>query len=208
MKNIKRQRPEDREVSQVLFQFVLICGAILIAAPPDAGAQKTSTTRVECCGKLRFNNVAVAGAATGTTVMFDGVTWELVLPDDKCKKFAHDHHKQPVKVSGTLKKVSGKAPDDRWVVEVVELVESKANPGATIEVDGILEQKDSTFSLRTDDNINLPIDVSQNATLSAKAKTLTTKKVKLAGRVEKIEGPVLPAKIKIVANQLDAATIR
>lgn len=210
MKFKKRISPEARDMTQMFFPFVVICGAILFAAPPNKDAPKTTATRIECCGKLRYNNVGISGASTGTTVNTDGVIWELVLPNDKCKKFAHDHHKKQVKATGTLKKVSEKS----LVIEVTDLVEFDSDPGTTIELEGILEQKDQRdqknpgFSMRSDDGISIPIDVSQNAGLNDKAKTLTSKKVKTAGRVEKIDGPALPAKFKLVAKQLEASPVR
>ena len=216
MNNRKRRVPKDREMSHVLMQFVLFCGAVLFAAQPQAGAPNSSATRVECCGKLRCGMAAIGGETTGTTVTFDGVIWELRLPDDKSKKFAHDHHKQPVKGSGTLKRVAGTERKERWVVDVAELTEADAkspDTGATIEIDGTLEQNNSDpegagFSVRSNDNISLPIVVSHNPTLSSKAKSLTSKKVRLVGRVEKIEGTSLPAKIKVIASQLDAVAVR
>ena len=67
---------------QLATGLLLTFGVSTSAAEPQATRQSEPSIRVECHGKLRYGVVAIGGETTGTTITFDGMTWELKLPDE------------------------------------------------------------------------------------------------------------------------------
>ncbi|MBC8113826.1 MAG: hypothetical protein H7062_05575, partial [Candidatus Saccharimonas sp.] len=103
--------------------LILAFGVSTFAAEPQVAKQGEPSIRVECHGKLRHPVVAIGGETTGTTITFDGMTWDLKLPDEASRTFAKDHHKQPTTAVGTLRRVVGTEVPVRWIVEVEKLSE-------------------------------------------------------------------------------------
>jgi len=96
---------------------------------------------VECRGRLRDGVVAVGGETTGTTITFNRVVWELQLNDDIQRKFANEHSKEPVIVTGKLRKSAGTEVRVRWIVDVRTLSErdaTKTKEGAQLTIQGTL----------------------------------------------------------------------
>lgn len=162
--------------------------AITDEAPP------APTVSVECCGRLRDGVVAIGGETTGTTISFNRIVWELQLHDDVARKFARMHHKEPVVVTGTLRKIAGNEVKDRWIIDVKKLSERDAtqdDEGTRLTIQGTLRVTDSRrdeaprMTIDTDGEI-WPIDVSSDARLQVKAKSLVGQPVLLTGSLEKV----------------------
>ena len=81
---------------QLTSVLLLAIGVSTLAAEPQGAKQSEPSIRVECHGKLRHGVVAMGGETTGSTITFDGTTWELKLPDEVSRTFAKEHHKNPV----------------------------------------------------------------------------------------------------------------
>ena len=147
---------------------------------------------VECHGRLRHGVVAIGCETTGTTISFHRVTWELQLQDATSQEFAARHHKEPVIVTGTLRKVEGTEARVRWIVDVVDLkafpVRERFDEAATVTIRGMLRaalsQTSDTpeLSVHADDQIwNLEF-ASDGATQMA-AESLIGQSVLLSGSV-------------------------
>lgn len=197
---------KESEMSRSFFGFFLLLCPICIAADSNPASHSLEhSIIVECHGKLRCNNVSLDGETTGTTVMFDRVVWELNLPDETSKKFAKEHHKEPVTIKGKLRRVTGVSRPVRWVVDVIHIQEQQAGSrsnSATTTICGKLQKQDGSLMISCND-ITWPVDVTQNAALKAKADSLTTKTVVIKGNVERIEGKDFPARVKIEAQMIE-----
>ncbi len=197
-----------RLASGLLFVF----GVSTFAAEQQATKTSEPAIRVECHGKLRYPVVAVGGETTGTTIAFEGMTWELKLPDEVSRTFAKEHHKQPVTAVGTLRQVAGTAIPVRWIVDVERLSERDANrqkEGASLTVLGKLRAGDVTAGESTGTvieaaGITWPLDVSSDAALKAKAESLVGKSAVLTGRLERRSATESPTRPIIRVNKLDA----
>jgi len=88
---------------------------------PAGEHPQANAIHVVCHGKLRHGPVAIGGETTGTTITFDGMTWELKLPDEASRRFAQEQHKQHVTVTGRLRRVGGVEIPNRWVVDAEKL---------------------------------------------------------------------------------------
>ncbi len=198
---------------QYLTSLALFVGLLSVAAETKALDSGDQEILVECHGKLRHGLVAIGGESTGTTVTFDGLDWELKLSDETSEIFAKGHHKQPVTVTGKLRRVTGTERPARWVVEVTRICEQDTalkSVDATATICGQLHKQDaalgSTATLVISANdITLPVDVSTDAELRAKAESLSTKLVVLKGRIERSSGSGLADRIKIAARSIDLA---
>ena len=199
---------------QLASGLLLAFGASTFAAEPQAAKQSEPSIRIECHGKLRHGVVAVGGETTGSTITFDGTTWELKLPDEASRTFAKDHHKQPITAVGTLRRVVGTAVPARWIVDVERLSEwdvGTHKEGASLTVLGKLRAGDtaageSPGTVIEAAGITWPLDLSSDTALPAKAKSLVGKSAVLTGRLEpgsKVESPPRPI---IRVNKLDAPT--
>lgn len=107
---------------------LLACCGVIEAAEPTGTRPEAVAIRVVCHGRIRHGLVAVGGETTGTTLTFDGLTWELKLPDEASRRFAEAEHKQAVVVTGWLRHVRGVEVPGRWIVEVERL--AKPDPQA------------------------------------------------------------------------------
>ena len=160
--------------------------AIADDTPPEASVS------VECCGRLRHGVVAIGGETTGTTITFNRIVWELQLHDDAQREFAQEHHKEPVVVTGRLKRIAGIETKVRWVIDVKKLSEPDATTDterARMTIQGTLRATDprggdaSGMTIDSDGQV-WPIDVSADSTLKAKAESLVGQPVLLDGSLE------------------------
>ena len=90
--------------------------------------------------------VAIGGEATGTTITFNRIIWELQLHNDGARAFADEHHKKPVVVTGALRKVAGVEKKVRWIIDVKTLSEcdtTKDKEGTRLRIQGTLKAADS-----------------------------------------------------------------
>lgn len=101
--------------------FVCSLSGALSAADPTTAPETPGSVQVVCQGKLRHGIVAIGGETTGTTLTFDGVTWELKLPEEGMRRFAEELHKQQVVVTGRLRRMEGVEIPVRWIVDVERL---------------------------------------------------------------------------------------
>jgi hypothetical protein len=148
----------------------------------------------ECRGRLRHGVVAIGGETTGTTITFNRMVWELQLHDDVAREFAKEHHKEPVVVTGTLRKTGGTEFKVRWIIDVKKLAKrdaAKVEEGAQLTMQGTLRAADPRrddspwMTIDTDGEI-WPIDVSNDARLKFRAQTLIGQPVLLTGSLERI----------------------
>ena len=149
---------------------------------------------VECCGRLRHGVVAIGGETTGTTITFNRMVWELQLHDDAARQFAKEHHKEPIVVTGTLRKIGGTEVKVRWIIDVKKLSErdaTKDEEGARLTMQGTLRAADPRrddypwMTIDTDGEI-WPIDVASDAKLQVEAESLVGQPVLLSGNLERV----------------------
>ena len=149
---------------------------------------------VECCGRLRHGVVAIGGETTGTTITFNRMVWELQLHDDAARQFAKEHHKEPIVVTGTLRKIGGTEVKVRWIIDVKKLSEhdaTKDEEGARLTMHGTLRAADPrsddspSMTIDTDGEI-WPIDVASDAKLQVEAESLVGQPVLLSGNLERV----------------------
>ena len=153
-----------------------------------------TSVSVECCGRLRHGVVAIGGETTGTTISFNRMVWELQLHDDAAREFAKEHHKEPVVVTGTLRKICGTEVKVRWIIDVTKLSErdaKKDEEGIRLTMQGTLRPAESRrdgspmMTIDTDGEI-WPIDVSADASLQVKAESLVGEPVLLSGSLDRV----------------------
>ncbi len=190
---------------------LVLCASLAFAQTPKP---VEPSIRLECHGKLRTGVMAIGGETTGTTIEFDGMKWDLKLPDDASRTFAQEHHKKAITVVGSLRKVVGKAVPERYVVDVEKLsLQNAANPkeGARLAVLGTLRAKSAAtgeppgMAIEAD-GITWPLDLSADEAIQAKAEPLVGKSVELVGRVERGAEAKCPPRPIIRVNKLDAST--
>jgi len=158
----------------------------------DGRASEPSSIRVECHGQLRHGLVAVGGETTGTTIKFSGINWELRFKDEAGRAFAESHHKQPVSVIGSLRRVSGVEVPTRWIVDVERCGKrdpAKHKEGATVTLQGVLRRDTKPAAgghtlLMEADGMTWPLDLNADAALAAKAEANVSRKVVVEGRFE------------------------
>jgi hypothetical protein len=156
------------------------------------GKPKAAAVSVECHGRLRHGVVAIGGESTGTTITFQQVTWELNLSDNASQEFATRNHKEPVIVTGTLRRVEGIEVRDRWIVDVTKFTEIKSRErfeeAASVQIRGTLRVALASkgdmpdFSIQTDDQ-RWPLDFSADRRKQATAETLIGMPVVVSGNV-------------------------
>ncbi|MEQ9410815.1 MAG: hypothetical protein RIK87_24095 [Fuerstiella sp.] len=173
---------------------------ISLAVCPFAAADATppeSSVRVECCGRLRHGIVAIGGETTGTTITFNRIVWELMLPDDAAREFAKQHNKEPVRVTGTLRRIAGIEVKERWIVDVrtiAKLDPTKDREGTRLAVRGTLRATDPgqsdlfPWTIETDRHL-WPIDLSADAEQQDAAASLIDRPVYVLGRLERVAEP-------------------
>ena len=171
-------------------------------------------TRVECHGKLRHGVVAIGSETTGSTITFDGTTWELKLPDDASRTFAKEHHKQSITAVGSLRRVAGTEVRVRWIVEVERLSvrgDGAHKEGASLTVSGKLRAADavageSPATVIEAAGITWPLDLASDPALAAKVKSLVGKPVVLVGRLEHGSDAKSPPRHVIRVTRLEASS--
>ncbi len=106
---------------------MIVLGCASCAAEPGKANPQDGAVHVICHGRLLQGVVAIGGETTGTTVSFDGMTWELKLSDEVRRQIEKEEHRQ-VTVEGRLRRVAGVAIPVRWIVDVEKLTkrDSKA----------------------------------------------------------------------------------
>ncbi len=168
--------------------LTLLTVAMADAAPP------ARSVSVECCGRLRHGVFAIGGETTGTTITFNRMVWELLLNDDTQRKFAEEHGKELVIVTGTLRKIAGTEVKVRWIIDVETLSErdaAKHKEGVQLTVQGTLRatgpRSDESAEMTIDANGHVwPIDLSADARLHGKAVSLVDQPVLLTGSLEHV----------------------
>jgi hypothetical protein len=157
--------------------------------PPDASVS------VQCSGRLRHGVVAIGGETTGTTITFDRIVWELQLHDDAQREFAQEHDKEPVVVTGGLRKVAGIEAKVRWIIDVRILSEPDATTDperARMKIQGTLRATDprgcdaSEMTIEADGQV-WTINLSSDSTLKAMAESLVGQPVLLEGSLEQAD---------------------
>ena len=197
----------------------LALGILLVhcacAAEPQPAKPGETSLRVECHGKLRHGVVAIGGETTGTTLAFDGTTWELKLHDEASRTFVKEHHKQPITASGVLRRVVGTAVPVRWVLEVERLSERDASAqkeGASVTVRGKLRAGDAAAEapgmVIEAVGTTWRLDLTAEAAIQTKAELLVGKSVVLMGRLERGSDAASPPRPIIRVSKLDEATDR
>lgn len=189
---------------------VLLLSSCAIAAQEAKPVERP--VRVECHGQLRHGLVAAGGETTGTTIKFDGTTWELQFKDEAGRTFAQSHHKQPVSITGSLRRVSGLAVAERWIIEVERCSErdaTKQKEGASVTIHGTLKAdapavKGTNAMLIEADGISWPLDLSAAPDLSAKANSNASHSVVIQGQLERV-ATTPPGKLVLKAGKLQVA---
>lgn len=192
-----------------------MCESIALADKPPVTLEQAPLVRVECHGKLRHGVVAIGGETTGTTITFDGLTWELKLPDEPSRTFAKEHHKSPVTAAGTLRRVAGHEKSVRWIVDVERICERDASEqmeATMITIEGQMRMDDSV--LRKTPGMELeaagmtwPLDLTADAAFSAKAESLVGKSAVVTGRLvpdAKAEPPTLVIRVSALNTPMVA----
>lgn len=151
------------------------------------------TVSVECSGRMRHGIMAIGGETTGTTITFNRIVWELQLHGDAQDEFAKQNHKEPVIVTGTLRKIEGTEAKDRWIIDVKTISkrdETKTKDGAKMTIEGMLRAADPRhgdspeIAIHTSDQV-WPIAVSSDAELQMRAKSFIGRLVLLTGSLER-----------------------
>lgn len=197
---------------------LVLCASVASAQNPTPKPVEPSI-RVECHGKIRHLVKTIGGETTGTTIEFDGMRWELKLPDDTSRKFADENHKEAVTAVGSLRRVPSKAFPERYIIDVDVKGLSLQNAatkkqGASLKVLGTLREIDSAAGEQTGivieaDGTNWPLDLSADPAIQNKAESLVGKSVELVGNVAPLErGPQgkSPPRPIIRVTKLDAST--
>ena len=199
---------------QLALGIFLVHGAC--AAEPQVAKLGETALRVECHGKLRHGVVAIGGETTGTTLAFDGTTWELKLHDEASRTFVKEHHKQPITAIGVLRRVVGTAVPVRWIMEVERLSERDASvqkEGASVTMLGKLRAGNAAAGEAPGTVIEAVgttwrLDLTADAAIQTKAELLVGKSVVLLGRLERDSEAASPPRPIIRVNKLDEAADR
>ena len=182
--------------------------AIADESPP------TASVLVDCCGRMRHGVVAIGGETTGTTITFNRIIWELQLRDNAAREFAKKHHKEPVVVTGKLRKVMGTEAKVRWIVDVDSMSEqdpAKHDEGTKLTIQGTLRAADRRGATNTSqliihaDNQIWPISVAPDAKLEVKPESLVGETVLMKGSVERISEEDSSSAMRIRFNALKRA---
>lgn len=190
-----------------LISAVSVTLGMLAVTAADDSAPEPSVS-VEFCGRLRHGVMAIGGETTGTTISFNRIIWEVQLQDEADRRFATQHHKATVVVTGSLRKVSGVERKDRWIIDVRKLSKQdvvKDKPGIKMTILGTLRIPDrletiaSWMTIVTTDKQVWPLDVSCDAILKATAESLVGQPVLLTGNLKPAtdEKPDTPLTIQI-----------
>jgi hypothetical protein len=182
--------------------WLLVTGLALAQVPKA----DDKPIRVECHGKLRDGLVAIGGETTGTTLRFRGVTWELQFPDAAGKAFAAAHHKQSVRVTGTLRRVAGVERPARWIVDVAQYAESDSAE----KKDGVAITQTGTVIRDPNSASQLFLDTGETAcpiALPAGTTVRPGQKIRIQGDVEAPESPSAGLPFLVRVTKVEPATI-
>jgi len=210
----------------MLFHTASLCLVLCVTATEPAIPKPEETTvRIECRGKLRHGLVAIGGESTGTSITFDGTTWELKLPNEDSRSLADKLNKKTATVVGTLRHVRGVEVASRWIVDVDKLSAGEAevkgvpkNEWATISVTGPLkrtgDQTDSTTgSSVAAGGIVWRLDFSEHRELDEKSKLFDGQAVTVRGRFVRTVAPQssaipTPASLQLKVSLIEVASQR
>lgn len=175
---------------KLISRMTLTFGMLGVAVADDTPPKPDVT--VEFCGRLRHGVMVIGGECTGTTISVNRVIWEVQLMDDAERKFAKEHHKKTVVVTGSLRKVAGIETKDRWIIDVKKISKqdvTKNKPGVRMTIVGKLRPVnpgEATATSMTIDSAGQvwPIDLSSDATLKNMAATLAGQPVLLRGNLK------------------------
>jgi len=87
-------------------------------------AEKTHYVRVEICGILNSQIMAIGGETTGVQITAGEIQWELDFTDPQLKQKAEALHEKTVIVKGELNFRQGVEIPQRWIVTANSLMES------------------------------------------------------------------------------------
>ena len=170
----------------------IVAGEIVAGKIQAEDEMPEPAVSVECHGRLRHGVSAIGCETTGTTISFHRVTWELQLQDTTSQEFAARHHKEPVIVTGTLRKVEGTEARVRWIVDVINLREipsrDRFEEAATVTIRGMLRaalsQTSDTpeLSVHADDQI-WKLEFAADVETQTAAESLIGQSVFLSGSV-------------------------
>lgn len=175
-----------------------LCSYGTFATADETVLEKTESepsVSVECHGRLRHGVVAIGCETTGTTITFNRMTWELQFPDDAGREFAKAHHKEPVVVTGVLRRLVGTEEMVRWIIDVKTLSahEEKADleEGTQLTIRGMLRATDprtgNSDELTIDTNGQVwHLDLSSEARLQEAADSLIGRPVLLTGSLKQV----------------------
>lgn len=197
---------------QRIIGLFLVLPAATLAVAAESPRPGAAAIRVECHGVLRHGLTAIGGESTGTTLKYDGVTWELQLPDAASRAFAAAHHKQPVAVSGALRRVQGVEVPVRWIIDVERLSEPDSTDpyaGGGVTFAGKLRTgvdvgAETTAVVIEAGGVSWELDLSADKTLQERAAALNQKPVVVQGRMERVPEAANSARMIIRVNKLDA----
>ena len=196
----------------------IIASTVMLFSLSALGAEKSevaeSSVRVECHGQLRHGLVAIGGETTGTTIKFDGTTWELQFKDAEGRAFAESHHKKAVTVSGSLRRVKGVAVPVRWIVDVERYSDRDAGvqkDGATARINGIVRPGSGAYSgpgaaTIEADNIAWQLDTSADSALKAKIESAASKLVAAHGTFDSVRTGNSPAVLMLRVTKIEPAS--
>lgn len=105
---------------------LLVLGCASWAAELAPAKPLPDVIHVVCHGRLLENVMAIGGDTTGTTITFDGMTWDLKLNNAIRKQLAASEHRQ-VKVTGRLHLVKGVARS-YYMIDVEQLTKWEKDP--------------------------------------------------------------------------------
>jgi hypothetical protein len=181
-----------------------LASLVIVLSLTQAPQPTDKAVKVECHGQLRDGIVAVGGESTGTTLRFQGITWELQFADREGKAFAQSRHKQPVTITGTLRRVTGVEKPTRWIVDVDRYASRDAEQipeGATVSVLGTLTNDPKVASqwLINTGAVAYPVKLSSQSTPTS------GQRVTLSGRVEAVEPANAAQPFLIVVAKIEAA---
>lgn len=198
---------------RTFFLFLLAIASTSFADEPDSTKPGESNIHVECHGKLRHGIASIGGETTGTTITFQGVTWELKLRDDESRKLAEKFNKKPVVVVGKLSHIRGVEIPSRWIVVVEKLAERQDDSkqeSATASIVGKLKNLgksdgDQFQSILDSGGISWLLDLDDNRALPSKVKSLDGQPVLVTGQIIRETSSKRASPLRLKVSKLEPA---
>lgn len=191
-----------------MWRLILALLLLTVTTNLASDRMKPDEVRIECHGKLRHGVVAIGGETTGTTVTFDRMVWELRLPNEALRKFAADHNKQPIVVTGVVRHVAGTERKARWIIDVEKLTEGTQKDGATVTAAGVLHEVaagNATHLEIETGGTRWQLDLTAQKDMPERARALAGKPIIVNGRVERSPGNEPAPRMIIQVARLDEA---